>query len=593
MCGIVGGIGKADFRDYVIGGLKKLDYRGYDSAGIAYCLKGKINVSKTSGTVEMLDAKCPTFSGATMAIGHTRWATHGDPSEANAHPQFSMNKTVYLVHNGVIVNYRALKTKLRGQGYAFVSKTDTEVIADLLEFHYLKNGKDFLKAIQAAQGDLEGTYACAIIVEGDNRLYFMKNGSPLLIGSSEGVNLLASDCVPMINQTNRFVDLSDGDYGYLTDDSVNLYHKGKKAEPVYTDRNPEDYAFDLAGYPHFMLKEIEEEPHVISRLVDNYFDPESGEYLFDPLLLKSIKNADEIVFLACGTSYYASLFGVEFMRYYGKRSSAYVGSEWAYRPVVQSKKPFYVLISQSGETADLIACQKIINAEGRPNLAIVNVKDSYLARKATYSCLVYAGLEVAVAATKSYVAQIGLLTLLLGALTGSSNPIRHLDSLTSAIKDIIERKEEIHEIARAIAPFDSAFYVGRAADYEVCLECALKLKEIGYIHAEAYPGGEIKHGPIALIEENTPVIGLVSDGDVAMALRNNLTELKARKAKVYVVANKSLAASGDAFLVKEAKAYLAPVAKAVFGQYLAYYVALEKGLSIDKPRNLAKSVTVE
>ncbi len=593
MCGIVGGIGKCDFRDYVLGGLKKLDYRGYDSAGLAYVKEGKVNLYKTPGTVEALASKVPAFEGAEMAVGHTRWATHGDPSEVNAHPQFSQGRLVYLVHNGVIENFRALKTRLKARGYSFLSQTDTEVIADVLEFHYLTNGKDALKAIRETEIDLEGSYACAIIFEGDEHLYFMKKGSPLLIGVGDKAMYLASDCLPMIKLAKSYVDLSDGDYGCLSPEGLTLYNEGRAVEPVYSERKIDDYDYDLRGYPHFMLKEIEEEPMVLSRLIDNYFDPESGEYLFDPSLLKAMKEADEIIFLACGTSHYASLYGLEFMEFYGKKANSYIASEWAYHPISLSKKPFYVLLSQSGETADLIACQKIINDEGRPNLAIVNVKDSTLSRRATYSCLIYAGLEVAVAATKSYIAQIGLMALLLGALTNSSSPVRHLEKLGEAIEDVIARKEDIHEIAKKITGARDAFFVGRGSDYSAALECALKLKEISYIHAEAYAGGEIKHGPIALIEKGTPVFGLISEVDTALPLRNNIEEVKSRGAATYIVSSLSLSSRKDAFVTKDVKPYLNSFLKVVYGQYLAYYVSLEKGLPIDKPRNLAKSVTVE
>ncbi len=593
MCGIVGGIGKADFRNFVISGLKKLDYRGYDSAGIAYLLDGEITVVKTAGTVEMLDEKVSAFQGASMAIGHTRWATHGDPSEVNAHPQWSEHKLVYLVHNGVIENFRALKTRLKARGYRFLSKTDTEIIADLLEFHFESNGRIFLKALEETMDDLEGSYALAIMVSGDERLYFAKKGSPLLLGSGDGAAFLASDCVPMMGITKRFVDLNDGDYGYLEPERIALFNSGRQIRPVFSERKIEDFDYDLRGYPHFMLKEIEEEPQVLSRLVDNYFDPETGDYLFDKSMLRAIREADEIIFLACGTSHYASLFGVSFMEFMGKPARSYVASEWAYHPVCLSKRPLYILISQSGETADLIACQKIINSEGRPNLAVVNVKDSSLARRATYFCLVYAGLEVAVAATKSYIAQVGLLALLLGALTGSSSPVRHIEGLIGGINDIIARKGEIENLAEKVYQSRDAFFVGRGDSFKAALECSLKLKEISYIHAEAYPGGEIKHGPIALIEENTPVVGLISDGATALPLRNNIEELSSRKAATYIVAPASLSAKGDAFVTKDIKPYLQSLLNVVFGQYLAYYVSLKKGLPIDKPRNLAKSVTVE
>jgi glucosamine--fructose-6-phosphate aminotransferase (isomerizing) len=340
-----------------------------------------------------------------------------------------------------------------------------------------------------------------------------------------------------------------------------------------------------------MLKEIEESPSIIRRLIDNYYN--GTKFTFDSRIVKAIATSDDIVFLACGTSHYASMLGVEYMHFLGKRSESYIASEWAYYPVVTAKKPVFILLSQSGETADLIACQKYINENGLTNIAITNSRGSTIDRKATFSLLLYAGLEVAVASTKSYDAQVTILAMLVAAVTKSTNAIRHLRNLTSAIEDIISRKEEIHEIAKKMVNARDAFFVGRGYDNEAALECALKLKEISYIHAEAYAGGELKHGPIALIEKETPVIGLISDPISASALRNNLEELKSRGASIFIVSTKALKAENDNFVINDVKPYLAAVAKVTFGQYLSYYVALEKGLPIDKPRNLAKSVTVQ
>lgn len=590
MCGIVGGVGKIDFRSYLLSGLRKLDYRGYDSAGLAYREKNAIKVYKTVGRVNDLDRITPAFKNSSVGIAHTRWATHGEPSTINAHPQLSHGGYFAIVHNGVIENFRAIKNKLMLEGYSFKSETDTEVIADLLECNY-KECKDVMEAIRLTVLKLEGSYACAILFKGDDNLYFMKKASPLLIGVGEGANYLASDPAPMIDFTKKFVDLDDGSYGYLTSTEVHLFRDGKTVKPVYTERSIDQFKFDLRGYPHFMLKEIEESPSVVRRLLDNYFDGE--KWLFDHSMLKAINEGDDIVFLGCGTSYYACLLGVEYMHFLGKRSEAYIASEWAYYPVRSSKKPVYILLSQSGETADLILCQKYINANGLTNVAITNTKGSTIERKSTYSLLLYAGLEVAVASTKSYVAQVTMLAMLTGALNKTTNTTRHLFVLVDCIKDMIERKEEIHALAKKVYMARDAFYVGRGFDYCAALECSLKLKEISYIHAEAYPAGELKHGPIALIESSTPVIGLVSDQLSDMATRNNLVELSSRGAHILIVSTNALKAEGDDFVVKDVKTYLSAIPKVVFGQYFSYYFSLEKGLPIDKPRNLAKSVTVE
>jgi glutamine---fructose-6-phosphate transaminase (isomerizing) len=590
MCGIVGAVGKVDFRPFLLNGLKKLDYRGYDSAGLAYEKNGKVFLYKIAGRVEALEAITPHFVDAEVGIAHTRWATHGVPNKTNAHPQASASGLFYIVHNGVIENYRALKTELKNKGYQFHSETDTEVIADIIESYFLRY-KDVVKALQATVKELEGSYACAIIHEGDEHLYFIKKSSPLLIGIGKDATYLASDPVPMIGLSEKFIDLDDETYGALSPHEALVYQNGRKLVPEFTHRAAEQFTFDLHGYSHFMLKEIEESPSVIRRLTDNYFD--GTKYLFPREILKAIEEADDVVFLACGTSHYASLLGVEYMHFLGKRSEAYIASEWAYYPVLGAKKPIYILLSQSGETADLILCQKFINDNGQTNIAITNTKGSTIERKATYSLLVYAGLEVAVASTKSYVAQVVLLAMITSALTKTVKSIRHLQLLSASLQDIIARKEEIHELAKTIYGARDAFYVGRGYDYEAALECALKLKEISYIHSEAYPGGELKHGPIALIESETPVIGLISDPSSAMAMRNNLVELSSRGAHIIIVATKALKAEGDTFLVNDLKPYLAAIPKVVFGQYLSYYVALEKKLPIDKPRNLAKSVTVE
>jgi glucosamine--fructose-6-phosphate aminotransferase (isomerizing) len=591
MCGIVGAVGKGlDYRSFLLTGLKKLDYRGYDSAGLAYVKNGEISLYKIAGRVEALDRITPAFAEAEAGIAHTRWATHGVPNKVNAHPQYSQHKKVYLVHNGVIENFRALKNKLEGEGYIFHSQTDTEVIADLLESHLLKDGNCLL-ALEETLDDLEGSYALGILFQGESKLYFAKKASPLLIGVGTEIDYLASDALPMIDKTKNFIDLDDGMYGYMDGKEVFIYEKGERVKPTYTTKSLDRYSCDLGGYPYFMLKEIEESPSVIQRLIDNYYD--GTRYLFDKKILKAIQEADDVVFLACGTSYYASLLGVEYMRYLGKRSEAFIGSEWAYYPAVTSKKPVFILITQSGETADLILCQKYINGQGLTNIAITNTKGSTIERKATFSLLVYAGLEVAVAATKSYMAQVALLAMLTSALSGTNNTIRHLQVLNDVLRDVISRKEEIHAIARLISKCRDAFFVGRGTDYDASLECSLKFKEISYVHSEAYPGGELKHGPIALIEEKTPVIGLISDPVSALAMRNNLVELSSRGAHVLICATKALADPGDTFLVGDVKPYLSCLPKVMFGQYLAYYVALEKKLPIDKPRNLAKSVTVE
>ena len=591
MCGIVGGVGNIDLRTYLIEGLKKLDYRGYDSAGLSYVKDGKINVYKVAGRVSDLEAHTPPFSEALSGIAHTRWATHGQPNSINAHPHLSKNEHFAIVHNGGIENFRALKNQLKVRGYSFRSETDTEVIANMLERFYDRCGSD-LESVRQTVEILEGSFACAIIAsDHPNRLYFMKKASPLLIGVAEKATLLASDAYPMIGLTNRFLELEDGDYGFVEEHRAVVYHDGKRVERPLTERNVESFQHDLDGYPHYMLKEIEEIPGTMSALLNNYFDGES--FTFNPELIAELRKAKSVHFLACGTSYYASMMGVGYMHYLGKQSTVTIASEWAYDPYSIDEKPFYILLSQSGETADLIRCQKIINDRGALCLAVTNTKGSTIERNATFSCLLYAGLEVAVASTKSYLSQTMFLALLTGAIQGRTKGVVHVQSLIDACRKIINRREEIHELAKQCKDAKDAFFVGRGFDYYGALEGALKLKEIAYVHAEAYPGGELKHGPIALIEENTLVIGFVSDAEKAPAIRNNLEELASRKAKIVVFSTEPLDRSTDAFIVPQLRPHLAAAALVMVAQYFSYYVALEKGCPIDKPRNLAKSVTVE
>lgn len=592
MCGIVGAIGELDLRKYLIEGLYSLDYRGYDSAGVTFLNdNGDFSTFKAVGKVTELDKKVPVEVFHNIGIGHTRWATHGAPNEENCHPHFSSHNEIALVHNGVIENYRALKTRLIEYGYSFYSETDTEVIANLLEYNFRKNN-DMLDGIRRTIEELEGSFALAIInVHEKDKLYFAKRSSPLFIGLSKDKNFLASDAVPMIKYTNQFIDLIDDTYGYITKDEYNIFSKYQRIDIPVSSQNPDFLNRDLGDNPNYMIKEIQETPDIINRLIDNYFDGQ--KFLFSKPMLEAIRKSDDIVFIACGTSYHASLMGVRYMRYLGKRSEAYVASEWAYYPVFTAKRPLYILISQSGETADLIRCQKIINSRGSINIAITNTKSSTIERNATFSCLLFAGLEVAVASTKAFSAQVALLALLTGAIEKRNNAVQHLRVLVNGMRKIIERKQEIEDIASKIENSSMVFFIGRGNDHVASLEASLKMKEISYLHCEAFPAGELKHGPIALVDENTSVVAFNSDMSTNLALRNNVKEVEARGAKTFIISYDSLNKTDDAFSVEAVKSYLSTIPMVFVAQYLAYYVTLHKGLNIDKPRNLAKSVTVE
>lgn len=591
MCGIVGCKGNIDLRKYLINGLKDLDYRGYDSAGIAFILKEKINVYKFKGTVENLESKIPNHIDSDIGIGHTRWATHGVPNDTNAHPHLSFHQHFAIVHNGVIENYKDIKDELIQQGFEFKSETDSEAIVNLIEYYYLQNN-DVLKSLFLIGQKLKGSFAIALLHESEpDKLYFYKQASPLLIGVSNDFNLLASDAAPMIKLTKKFIDLEDGQYGYLTSTNQFLFCNGRPIDIVYSNKEPELLVKDLNGYPHFMLKEIEEIDIVIKRIMNHYFYDD--KFHFDSKLIKAINECDHVTFIACGTSYHASLIGARYFESLEKNTSVFIASEWAYYPKFLGNKTLYIMLSQSGETADSIRCMQMLSKLGAPILVVTNTKGSTMERNATYSLLLYAGLEVAVASTKAYSAMITTLALLCEACKNNIDVIDDLNNVCKSIRKIYFQKEQILQIARQIKNSPDVFFLGRGYDYEMSLEASLKLKEISYIHSEGVPGGELKHGPIALIDKNVPVIVFISDKIVALSMRGNIKEVESRGAKTFIISSRSLKHEGDAFVVDDTPTYLTPLLKSIFAFYLAYFVSLEKGLNVDKPRNLAKAVTVE
>lgn len=592
MCGIVGGVSQKPICEYLIEGLKTIEYRGYDSAGIALFNGEKPEIYKVRGRVADLENALGASLDGVVGIGHTRWATHGEPSVINAHPHTSHGGLFTIVHNGVIENFRILKNELIDKGYLFKSETDTEIIANILEDNY-RQSKDVLKAISKMMSQIKGSYALAIIFSLEkDKVYYAKNRSPLLIGHGESGNFLASDYLPMLKIAHQFVAIGDYQYGCISLHDIQMFDRSDRLlEVTYHTTDLKAEALDLNGYPHYMLKEIEEADKCVQLLIDNYSDEKS--FLFDETMMQKIRKADNLVFLACGTSYHACLLGSRFFRNAGKVSDVYIASEWAFNPYSSRENTVYLLMSQSGETADLIHCLSIIQKSGGTIIAITNTQGSTLSRSAHHTVLLYAGIEVAVASTKAYIAQVSALALMAAALSGDTSVIKDLQQVVIAQQDIIKNHQNIKAIADFVAPQNDVYFLGRGSDYDLALECSLKLKEITYIHSEAFPGGELKHGPIALIEKNTPVIGFISDARTAAAMRSNLHEVEARGARVIAVSSKTLAHEHDDFVVSDVATYLSPLVKVIFGQYLAYYVALKRGLNIDKPRNLAKSVTVE
>ena len=592
MCGIVGAVGFISPKEYVFKGLKMLDYRGYDSAGVAFFNDG-IQIYKDVGSVEHLLSIVPENIDTNIMIGHTRWATHGAPTKLNTHPHLSFHKKICLVHNGVIENYKELKKFLLDKKYSFYGETDTEIIANLLEYYYLEKG-DIIDAIKTIMVLVKGSYAFTFFTSDDaNTLYVIKKASPLVIGLGKGFNLVASDASPMIEHTNDFIELDDLEFGVVTKDKVVIYNKdGEEIKKETINKDVELISHDLKGYPHYMIKEIEEIPQTVKRLISTYF--QKGKYHFDPLLINDLKESDHIIFIACGTSYHAGLVGGRYFEKYNKSASRFIASEWAFHPTYPGKKPFIIMISQSGETADLIHCLKIIKENNLKNLIITNTGGSTLDRNCMYSLLLNSGIEVSVASTKAYVAQVTLLAMLAAALDKDITIIDDLMDSLDVVYDIQDHyKPLIMKVADDIKDKKNLFYLGRSFDYFLSLEASLKLKEISYIHSEAIPGGELKHGPIALIEKGIPVIVFITDPVTASSMRGNIEEVKSRGAKVYTIATKKLSRPEDTIIVEDYAYYLSSVAVSSIAFYLAYYVALSKGLNVDKPRNLAKSVTVE
>ena len=592
MCGIVGAVGLNNPTEYVQKGLKMLDYRGYDSAGLAYFDNG-IKIIKDVGSVEHLMSIVPSNIISNLMIGHTRWATHGAPDIRNTHPHISFNKHICLVHNGVIENYKEIKDFLFEEGYRFYGETDSEVVANLLEYYYLQN-KSITESIKKVMSMIVGSYAIVGFTD-DNKdsLFVFKNASPLVIGIGDGFNLVASDASPLVKYTNRFIELDDFDQAIIEHHDINVFDKdGNRVKRKIITKDIELISHDLKGYPHYMLKEIEEIVPIVNRITSTYY--QDNKFLFDKQLIKDLNESDHIIFVACGTSYHASLVGGRYFENYGKSASRFIASEWAFHPTYPGQKPFVILISQSGETADLIHCLDIIKKQNLNNLIITNTGGSTLDRNCRYSLLLHAGIEVSVASTKAYVAQVTLLALLAASLQNDASVIDDLKHCVTVVEDIQKNyKPMIQKVASELKDKTNIFYLGRSYDYFLSLEASLKLKEISYIHSEAIPGGELKHGPIALIEEGLPVIVFITDPSTAPSMRGNIEEVKSRGAKVYVISTAELSQQGDTIIVKDYAPYLSSVAISTIAFYLAYYVSLAKGLNVDKPRNLAKSVTVE
>ena len=603
MCGIVGVVGKPA-KDNILSGLTNLEYRGYDSAGIYLNdLNGNEYLTKAVGRISNLKEKLTPDEEGLVGIGHTRWATHGMPTVDNAHPHFDETKRFYLVHNGVIENYTELKEKYL-QGVKFHSDTDTEVVVQLISKIARDKNWDAFSAFKETLKLVKGSYAFLLVDNTEpDHVFIAKNKSPMMLGLGDGFNIIASDAISVLDQTKTFVDLQDGDVGDITKDSYTIETvDGKKVDREPHILNIDPNAASKGAYEFYMLKEIDEQPGVMRHMSQNYLD-ENGEPKVDAEIVDAISKADRLYIFAAGTSYHAGLVGKTIFEHYtGIPTEVGYASEAGYHFPMMSKHPFFIFLTQSGETADSRVVLKETNKRGIPSLTMTNVEGSTLSREATYTMLLGAGPEIAVASTKAYTAQVALQAVLakalgekLGVQEAKDWDLKHdLAIAAEGIQQIVDGKEKLEKLAKEyLVPSRNAFYIGRGIDHAVALEAALKLKEVSYIQTEGFAAAELKHGTISLIEDGTPVIALINDPVTADLTRGNIQEVVSRGASVITIVGKKFANNSDDIVLPDINYYMSALLTVVPTQLLAYYASKDKGLDVDKPRNLAKSVTVE
>ncbi|HAR6129765.1 TPA: glutamine--fructose-6-phosphate transaminase (isomerizing) [Staphylococcus pseudintermedius] len=600
MCGIVGYIGYQNSKEILLNGLEKLEYRGYDSAGIATRNDNEVTVTKAKGRIAELRREADNETDGQTGIGHTRWATHGIPNYENSHPHQSTSERFTLVHNGVIENYEELKEEYI-PNVTLVSDTDTEVIVQLVE-HFSETGLSTEEAFTKVVSLLHGSYALGLLDREDSEtIYVAKNKSPLLVGIGEKFNVIASDALAMIQVTSEYKELKDQEIVLVKRDDViikNLDGEVVERESYIAEIDASDAEKGI--YEHYMLKEIHEQPAVMRRIIQEYQD-DQGELKIDPEIVKDVKEADRIYIIAAGTSYHAGLVGKEYIeKWAGIPTEVHVSSEFVYNMPLLSENPLFIYISQSGETADSRAVLVETTKLGHKSLTITNVAGSTLSREADHTLLLHAGPEIAVASTKAYTAQIAVLSILSQVVAtergrkADIDLLRELAKVTTAIETIVDDAPKMEQIATDfLETTRNAFFIGRTIDYNVSLEGALKLKEISYIQAEGFAGGELKHGTIALIEEGTPIVALATQEGVNLSIRGNVKEVVARGAHPCIIAMEGLEKPGDTYVIPHVHELLTPLVSVVTLQLISYYAALHRGLDVDKPRNLAKSVTVE
>lgn len=590
MCGIIGYIGEKNPVDILINGLKSLEYRGYDSAGIALKDKDKIEIIKSVGKIVNLEEKLKqekTISSH-LGIAHTRWATHGKPTEKNAHPHTAGRVT--LVHNGIIENAEELREKLKKEGITFYSETDTEVVAALINKYY---DKDPIKAINKAIKEVKGSYALGILFQESDDLYAVRKDSPLIVGIGKEENFIASDIAAIIDYTNKYYLLEEGEIAHITKDKIEVTKDGKVVEKEVQTTNMERDAKDKCGYDHYMLKEIMEEPVVLQKT----FEP----YLEHLEKLPNLTDYEEIHIVACGSAMYAGMIGKTLLEEYANtKVEIDVASEYRYKNIIYDRKTLVILISQSGETADTIAAMRKAQEHKVKTLAIVNVKTSTIARESDEQIFIEAGPEIAVATTKAYILQVGIMALLAYKTAKEKNLVKEehkvleeAGKLPRLIKEVLDRREEYKKVAQAIYQKEDIFFIGRKIDYATSMEGSLKLKEVSYIHSEAYQAGELKHGTISLIDDGMPVFAIITDDTIKDKTISNIEEVKSRGAQTIIISNEKFDTDEMQVTVPKISPYFQPILIVPTLQLIAYETAKLRGCDIDKPKNLAKSVTVE
>ena len=608
MCGIVGYLGTKNASEVIVDGLSKLEYRGYDSAGVAVCNDGELEIRKFKGRLAVLaeDIEKNEMRGH-LGIGHTRWATHGEPSDVNSHPHFNMDKTIAVVHNGIIENYMELKEELKEDGVEFKSETDTEVIAHLVDKYYEGN---LLDAVYKTVARLRGAYALGVICkDNEDELVAVRKDSPLIAGVGEGENFIASDIPALLKYTRKVYFLENGEVVHIKGNELKIYDSERNpVEKEIYDVKWDIEAASKGGYDCFMLKEINEQPEGVKNTLERRID-ENGNIVLDGIHLtkEDLDNINRIYIVACGTAYHAGLLGKNALEKYLKVPVITdIASEFRYSDNFVDEHSLVILVSQSGETADTLAVLRDSKAKGAKILAITNVVGSSISREADEVFYTWAGPEIAVASTKAYTTQITSLYMIAlnfalekGTITREEylETIEKMKELPEKIQSVLDNQDKIKETAERIVSKEHVFFLGRGVDYSLAMEGSLKLKEVSYIHSEAFAAGELKHGTIALIEEGTPVISIATQENLFEKMVSNMQEVKARGAFVASIAqehNRSVEkVSDEVIYIPNCDDMLVPIVAVVPMQLLAYYVSTMKGLDVDKPRNLAKSVTVE